>query len=100
MELIEINVIRAEPPKASFCGRNQVARFEIPGQHFGRQENAGSLPLDGLAHDFFSSVGLCRVYEARAVLHRHSKRFDASRIIPSTESDFGDMHARAGQFLK
>jgi len=100
MELIEIDVICAEPPKASFCGRNQVVRFEIAGQYFSRQKNAKSLPLDGLAHDFFGSIGLGGVYEARAVLHRRPKRFDASRIIPSTESDFGDMHARAGQFLK
>jgi hypothetical protein len=49
VELIEINVICAEPPKASFCGGNQVVRFEIPGQDFGRQKNARSLPLDGLA---------------------------------------------------
>lgn len=61
MELIEINVVCAEPPRAPFCGGNQVARFEIPGQYFSRQKNARSLPRDGLAHDFFSSVGLCRV---------------------------------------
>jgi hypothetical protein len=80
MELIEIDVICVQSPKAPFCGRDQIALLEIPRQHLGRKKHLISLTFDCLAYDFFGSICLRRVYEARTVFDCRPKRFDTSAV--------------------
>ena len=99
MELVQIDMIRAQSPEASFRSRNQVTPPKISGKHFRREKYLMPPASDRVAYDLFSVVRFRRVYESSPARNCCAERLDASLVVPSTESDFGHANARFSQLF-
>jgi hypothetical protein len=66
----------------------------------GGEEDPVADPADGLPDDFLGAVGLRRVDQGSAQFDAAAKRFAAAALVPGTQTDLGQLGARAPQRLK